>query len=53
MWFKENLLNIALSKVPLGAKYITWSDADINFLVDKNGTFAEKIIKSLDVYPVA
>jgi len=35
MWIKENLLNIALSKLPYGTKYIVWSDADLTFREEK------------------
>lgn len=36
MWIKENLLNIALNKVPKEAKYIAWSDADLTFQQGKD-----------------
>ena len=31
LWYKENLLNIGISKLPPQAKYIAWIDADIEF----------------------
>jgi hypothetical protein len=31
LWHKENLLNIAISRLPLDARYIAWIDADIQF----------------------
>jgi hypothetical protein len=31
LWHKENLLNIAINRLPPEAKYIAWIDADINF----------------------
>lgn len=31
IWLKENLINIAISRLPKDAKYIAWIDADITF----------------------
>jgi hypothetical protein len=47
MWFKENLLNIALNRVPIYGKYIIWSDADITFVVKELGSFCLKIKEAL------
>lgn len=30
-WLKENMINIAISRLPLDSKYIAWIDADISF----------------------
>ena len=30
-WLKENLINIAISRLPLNWKYVAWIDADIQF----------------------
>lgn len=32
LWQKENLLNVAIARLPLEAKYIAWVDADLTFL---------------------
>lgn len=32
LWFKENLWNIGLSRIPKSAKYVAFIDADIRFL---------------------
>jgi hypothetical protein len=34
LWVKENLVNIAVSKLPEAWKYMAWVDADITFLND-------------------
>ena len=52
MWIKENLLNIALKKLPKTAYYISWCDADI-FFVEPLETIISKILKTLESYPVA
>lgn len=31
LWHKENLINIALARLPHNAKYVAWVDADIEF----------------------
>ncbi len=31
LWVKENLINIAISRLPLNWKYVAWVDADIRF----------------------
>lgn len=31
IWLKENLINLAISRIPSDAKYIAWVDADITF----------------------
>ena len=48
LWYKENLLNIGISKLPPEAKYIAWIDADIHFEQD---TWAEDTMRTLDTHP--
>src|ERR1700691_2532172 len=31
LWYKENMINLAMSRLPQSAKYIAWIDADIQF----------------------
>jgi len=31
MWYKENLINLAIQRLPPEAKYIAWIDADLSF----------------------
>ena len=31
VWLKENLINLAIQRLPLDAKYIAWVDADLTF----------------------
>ena len=31
LWYKENLINIAVERLPKDAKYIAWIDADVTF----------------------
>lgn len=31
LWIKENLINIAISRLPESAKYIAWVDSDVKF----------------------
>ena len=44
IWLKENLLNIAISKLPSDAKYIAWIDADVLFT---NPNIAKDTIEKL------
>ena len=39
MWLKENLLNIGLAKIPKDIKWVAWSDADINFIIEPDAYF--------------
>ena len=48
-WFKENLINIGVSRLPKEAKYICWIDADLKF-PDPN--WASNTIELLKKYPV-
>ena len=41
VWTKENLINIGLSRLPRGWKYVAWIDADVSFR--KPGWAAETI----------
>jgi hypothetical protein len=49
LWLKENLLNIAIDRLPKTAKYIAWIDADVIFT---NPNIVEDTIKSLKKYDV-
>src|SRR6202795_2581423 len=31
LWLKENMINIAMSRLPLDSEYVAWVDADIRF----------------------
>lgn len=31
IWLKENLINLAIQRLPLGWKYVAWIDADVTF----------------------
>lgn len=44
MWPKENLIDVALSKIP-ETKYVTWLDSDIEFL---NSNWIDDTIKKLE-----
>lgn len=35
MWVKENLINIAIRRLPSNWKYVAWIDADLTFLNEK------------------
>lgn len=48
-WNKENLLNIALTRLPLDANYVAWIDADITF---RNHKWAAETVHALQQYPV-
>jgi len=45
MWYKENLLNIGISRLPADARYIAWIDADIEF---SNPNWVEDTCRALD-----
>jgi hypothetical protein len=45
LWYKENLLNIGISRLPADAKYIAWIDADIDFVEED---WVEKTIAALN-----
>ncbi len=48
LWYKTNLLNILIKKLPLSAKYIAWIDADVEFT---NQNWAQDTITVLQQYP--
>jgi len=48
-WMKENLINIAVSKLPPHAKWVCWLDGDIFF---HNKKWIEETIKALQKYSV-
>lgn len=48
-WHKENLLNLAIAKLPPEAKYVAWMDADVDF-IDPN--WANKTIEALKKHHV-
>jgi hypothetical protein len=48
-WSKENLLNIAISRMPQEARKIATVDADVTF---RQSGWATRIIHALDLYPV-
>eukprot|EP01022_Parablepharisma_sp_SALTPOND_P026857 TRINITY_DN65081_c0_g1_i1.p1 TRINITY_DN65081_c0_g1~~TRINITY_DN65081_c0_g1_i1.p1 ORF type:complete len:395 (+),score=49.17 TRINITY_DN65081_c0_g1_i1:78-1187(+) len=48
-WIKENLINIALKRLPPDCKYIAWIDADISF---ENPKWVNDTIKRLKKYYV-
>ncbi len=49
LFLKENLLNIAVSKLPPDARHVAWIDCDITFT---QANLAEKIVQQLGRYPV-
>ena len=49
LWVKENLINIAIKKLPNSWKYVLWLDADIEF-IDKYWPI--KILESFKMYDV-
>jgi hypothetical protein len=48
-WSKENLLNLAISRLPAGANKIATLDADITF---RKAGWATETLNALDLYPV-
>ena len=49
LWYKENLLNIAINALPPEAKKVMWVDADIEF---DNKNWVRDTLKALDNTPV-
>jgi len=49
VWHKENLINIALSRLPPEAKYIAWIDMDVEFL---NPNWALDTLHALEHYKI-
>ncbi len=49
LWYKENLINIALRQLPRSCKHVAWVDADIEFL---NGNWVEDTLQALKTYKI-
>jgi hypothetical protein len=49
LWIKENLINVAIQKLPKNWKYVAWIDADIEF---KNKNWLRDTIEALKKYEV-
>jgi hypothetical protein len=49
LWHKENLINIAVSKLPSDWKYVLWIDADIEFL---ENDWPSRVIESFSKYDI-
>jgi len=49
LWLKENLINVALTKLPACADYIAWIDADVRFARDD---WADETIHQLQHYKI-
>jgi len=48
-WMKENLINIAVSKLPKHAKWVCWLDGDVTF---HDPLWIQKTIRALNKYSV-
>lgn len=49
LWFKENLINIAVKHLPINWEYMAWIDADIEFT---NKNWVSDTIHQLQIYKV-
>lgn len=49
MWFKENMINLCVQRLPLTAQKIAWIDADVRFARDD---WANETLQQLEHYPV-
>ena len=49
LWHKENLLNVAISRLPIDWKYVAWVDADVAFT---RSDWASETVHSLQHYKV-
>lgn len=49
IWIKENLVNMAIGRLPKDWKYVAWIDADITFL---NDDWVASTIKELQSYDI-
>ena len=49
LWFKESMINLALSRLPKGWKYCAWIDADISFT---NKNWAIETVQQLQHYHI-
>lgn len=45
LWIKENLINLAIERLPRTWKYVAWIDADITFL---NANWAKETVQKLE-----
>jgi hypothetical protein len=49
IWLKENLLNLAVQRLPASWRYVAWIDADVRFMRDD---WVEETVQALQVYDV-
>ena len=49
IWYKENLINIGVSKLPKNWKYMAWIDTDVEF---QNKKWVQETIDQLQTYKV-
>jgi hypothetical protein len=49
LWYKENAINIAISRLPADWRYVAWVDADIDFV---RPDWAEETVHQLQHHPV-
>jgi hypothetical protein len=49
IWYKENLINIGMSKLPADWQYVAWVDGDIEFLHPK---WIENTVQELQCHPI-
>jgi hypothetical protein len=49
LWIKENMINLALSRLPASAQYVSWIDADLEFI---NLRWVEDTVKALQTSPI-
>lgn len=49
LWHKENLLNLAISRLPVGWNYVAWVDADVTFA---RPNWAQETLHALQHYDV-
>lgn len=49
LWLKENMINIAISRLPPDWKYVAWIDSDIDFV---RPDWAEETVHQLQHHPV-
>jgi hypothetical protein len=49
IWYKENLINVAVRHLPTDWEYMAWIDADIKFL---NESWASETIEQLQTYKI-
>ena len=49
LWYKENLLNIAIKSLPVGAKKVAWIDSDVQW---DSETWVEDTLETLNRVPI-